>query len=148
LGIESLTDDQAPQRFIQPLGRKGLIVMRKSNVVFCSVISLFILVITGCASKPTTADIMREHANDSQSRADLKNRLAKDWEKGTKLVSSGEKRVKDGENIVKSAERDLKRGQDDIEWGNREIADGQKLIQESERQFRENFPDQGIKPVN
>ncbi|TFG35208.1 MAG: hypothetical protein E4H45_03210 [Nitrospirales bacterium] len=122
--------------------------MRKSNVVFCSVISVYLLVIAGCASKPTTtADLMRGYANDMQTQVDLKKQLADDWGKGTKLVSSGEKRVKDGEQRVKSAERDLKRGQDDIERGSREIAEGQKLIQESERQFRENFPELGIDSV-
>ncbi len=121
--------------------------MRTSNVVFYSVISAYLLVLSGCTSTPTTADHMRGHATEMQAKVDLKHQLAKDWEKGTNMVSSGKKRVQDGEKRVKSAKRDLKRGQDDIEAGGREIAKGQKLIQESERKFRENFPELALKTV-
>jgi septal ring factor EnvC (AmiA/AmiB activator) len=121
--------------------------MRKSSIVFCSVISVSFLMLAGCASKPTTtADLMRGHAIEVQAEADLKSQLAKDWEKGAKLLSSGEKRIKDGERRMKLAERDLKQAQDDIERGRREIAEGQNLILESERQFRENFPELDIQP--
>jgi septal ring factor EnvC (AmiA/AmiB activator) len=109
-------------------------------------IGLCLFALAGCTSKPTTADLMRQHATDVQSQVDLKNQAARDWEKGTKLVATGDKRVKDGEKRVKSAERDLKNGQDDIARGQREISDGQKLINESEKIFRENFPELEIEP--
>lgn len=114
--------------------------MRNSLVASGVSISLCLLALAGCASKPTTADFMRQHATEVQAQADLKNQLSKDWERGTKLVATGEKRVEKGEKRVKSAERDLKKGQDDIERGRREIADGQRLINESEKIFRENLP--------
>jgi peptidoglycan hydrolase CwlO-like protein len=118
----------------------------KLNAVFYVVISFYFLTSAGCAPKTTTtADLMKGHAVEQQAQVELKNQLAKDWEKGAKLISSGEKRVKSGEKRVKSAERDLKRGQDDIERGTREIAEGQRLIQESETRFWENFPDLDIK---
>jgi len=119
--------------------------MSKSKIVLYSVISVYLLVLAGCAGKTTTGDLMRGYAAEVQAQADFKDQLAQDWEKGTKLLSSGERRVKDGEKLVKSAERDLKKGQDDIEHGKREIAEGQKMIQESEKKFRENFPELDIK---
>lgn len=118
----------------------------KSSTAFSGVsIGLCLFALAGCASKPTTADLMRQHATEIQSQVDLKNQAAEDWEKGAKLAAAGEKRVKDGENRVKAAERDLKRGQDDIARGQQEISDGQKLMNESERIFRENFPELDIK---
>ena len=119
--------------------------MRKSLVAFGVSISLCLLALAGCGSNPTTADLMTSHATEMQVQVDLKNQLAKDWEKGTKLVATGEKRIKDGEKRVKSAERDLKKGQDDIKRGRSEIAEGQKLINMSEKDFRENFPELDIK---
>ena len=120
----------------------------KNSIALSGVsIGLYLFALAGCASKPTTttADLMRQHATEVQSQVDLKDRLAKDWDKGADMVATGEKRVKDGENRVKAAERDLKRGQDDIARGKREVSDGQKLINESERIFRENFPELDIK---
>lgn len=119
--------------------------MSKAKVVSGLVISSCLIVLAGCTSKPTTGDLMRQHATDVQAQADLKNQLSKDWEKGTKLVATGEKRAKDGETRVKAAERELKRGQDDIERGKREIAEGQKLINESENKFQEIFPDLNLR---
>lgn len=121
--------------------------MRNLLVVSGISLSLCLLALTGCASKPTTGDLMRQHATEEQAQVDLKDQAAKNWEKGTKLVATGEKRVKAGEKRVKSAERDLKRGQDDVERGNREIAEGQNLINESEKSFRESFPGLDLNPV-
>jgi peptidoglycan hydrolase CwlO-like protein len=121
-------------------------MMETSKYVFVSAISLCLISVAGCASKPTTADVMRGYTTELQTQIDLKNELAKNHERGQKLISSGEKRVNAGEKRVKEAERDLKRGRDDIERGNREIAEGQNLIQESERRFRENFPELDIQP--
>jgi septal ring factor EnvC (AmiA/AmiB activator) len=119
--------------------------MKNSLTLSGAGVALCLFALAGCASKPTTADLMRQHATEAQSQVALKNQAAKNWEKGSKLVVEGEKRVKDGEKRVKAAERDLKKGQDDIDRGKREISDGQKLINESERTFRESFPELDIK---
>jgi peptidoglycan hydrolase CwlO-like protein len=118
--------------------------MKKSLVASGVVISLCLLALTGCASKPTTADLMRQHGAELKSQVDLKKQLAKDWDNGTKLVATGEKRVKKGEKQLKSAERDLKKAQDEIKRGTSEIAEGQKLISESNKIFRVNFPELDI----
>lgn len=114
--------------------------MPKANAMVCTVIGATLLALGGCATKTTTADLMREHASEAQAEADLKKRLAKQWETGSELVTSGEKRIKEGEKRVESAQRDLKEGQEDIERGRREIAEGRTLVLESESRFRENFP--------
>lgn len=125
--------------------------MRKPQRIFCLAVSFSLLVLAGCVSKPTMADLMREYASEVQAQVDLKEQLARDWEEGTKLISSGDKRIKNGEkqvksaeNRIKAAERDLKRGQAEIERGKREIAEGQQMIQESEKTFVENFPEMDI----
>lgn len=105
-----------------------------------------LLGLAGCASKPTTADLMRDYAENTQARADLKNELADQWTKGSKLIATGEKRIENGEDKVKSAERDLKDGKEAIERGREEIAEGQKLMAESQRQFEANFPKLDLKP--
>lgn len=104
--------------------------------------SLCLLALTGCAgNKVTTADLMRQDATAGQTHVDLKQQIARDWEKGQKLIATGEKRIKEGEKQVKSAERDLERAHDEIERGEREIAEGKKLIRESEKTFREDYPE-------
>ena len=103
--------------------------------------SLCLLALTGCASNQTTADLMRDDATTGQTQVDLKNQIAKDWEKGKKLIATGENRVEDGEKQVKSAERNLEKGQEKIQRGRRDIAKGEKLILESERTFRDDYPE-------
>lgn len=111
-------------------------------------ISLFLLALTGCAGNSTTADLMRDNASTGQTQVDLKNQIAKDWERGTKLITTGEKRVENGEKQVESAERDLRSGQDDIARGRGEIAEGQKLVTESERVFRLDYPEVDLNQTN
>jgi len=84
---------------------------------------------------------MRGHGAEAQSQVDLKYELAKDWDRGSKLVASGEKRLESGERRVRDGERDIERG-------NREISEGRKLIQDSERRFREEFPGLDIRTRN
>ena len=97
------------------------------------------LALAGCASAPpTSGDLMRNHGAEAQSQVDLKYRLAKDWDRGSKLVASGERRLEAGKTRVKD-------GEHDIEGGKREISEGKKLIQDSERRFREEFPGLDIK---
>jgi hypothetical protein len=100
------------------------------------------LALAGCASAPpTSGDLMRGHGAEAQSQVDLQYQLAKDWDRGSKLVASGEKRREAGERRVKEGERDIERG-------DREISEGRKLIQDSERRFREEFPGMDIKTGN
>ena len=101
-----------------------------------------ILALAGCASAPpTSGDLMRGHGAAAQSQVDRQNQLAKDWDRGSKLVASGERKREAGERRVKEGERDIERG-------TREISEGQKLIQDSERRFREEFPGMDIKTGN
>lgn len=111
-----------------------------------SILCAALLGLAGCASQPTTADLMRGYADDTQARADLKNELADQWAKGSKLVATGEKRIENGEDKVKSAERDLEDGKEAIKRGREEIAEGQKLMAESQRQFEASFPKLDLKP--
>lgn len=121
--------------------------MKKTNLVFGSVISLCILSLAGCSGKPTAADLMRAHATEMQSQVDLNSQMAKDWETGTDLVATGTKRVKQGEQGVQTAEQDLKKWRAQVEQGHREVAEGQALIQQSEMRFRQAFPDMNLNAV-
>lgn len=112
--------------------------MIRKSVLFS--MGIAVVVLAGCAGQPSTADLMRAHALEAQAQVDMKNQLAKDWERGSKLVRSGEKSVERGEKQIKSAEKDLKEGRERVEQGERDILEGRKLMQESERQFHENFP--------
>ena len=96
----------------------------------------------GCAAPndpPTPADYMRGHAATLQSEVDLKDSLAKDWDRGAHLIKTGEKRVKVGEE-------QMAKGKENIEIGNQEILEGKMLIENSERTFRESFPGLKLEP--
>lgn len=117
------------------------------NRVMIGGVCLIVAAWAGCSKKPTTADQMRDYAAEAQTQVDLKNELAKEWEKGQKIAAAGEKRVNRGERRVKSAQRalekiqrDLKKGQEEIERGRREITKGRELMENSEQRFRETFP--------
>ena len=120
------------------------LMIKSTSCLLIAVVSL--VSVTGCSSKPTTADLMRGHATDAQAQVDLKKQLANDWERGTKLVSSGEKKVSDGERRIRNAERDLQRARKLVETGNQEILDGKKLVSESEALFKQSFPDHITNP--
>ncbi|MBN1982675.1 MAG: hypothetical protein JW795_14165 [Chitinivibrionales bacterium] len=120
--------------------------MRKSTNFVCLFliisVTITMAIFVGCAvNKHNTADAMRVHATKSQDNADLKNQIAKDWEKGQKLVKSGTKNVEKGGKIVQSAQQDLDMGNSQIDLGNKEIAEGNNLMQNSEKRFREVFPE-------
>ncbi len=104
-------------------------------------VALAVTLLAGCSSKPSTADLMRSHATEGQSLANLKTQLAKDWETGQALIESGEDDVKSGEKKVKAAKKDLKKGNDQIERGNENVTKGSKMMREAEQRFREAFPD-------
>ena len=111
----------------------------KKISAFVSVVAMTAALV-GCSSQPSTADLMRAHADDAQARADLRKQFAKDWDRGSDLIRSGEKRVEKGEKQITSAEQDLKDGNEKVAQGKNEIAEGKKLMQESEQLFREHFP--------
>jgi outer membrane murein-binding lipoprotein Lpp len=120
--------------------------MKKFKNHFYLAIASAIIFFAGCASQPTLADNMRSQAAGLQAQVDLKEKLAADWDKGSKLVASGEKQVRDGERLVQRAEKDLRKGQEQINTGNRQIEEGRKLMEESELRFRDNFPDTPLNP--
>lgn len=122
--------------------------MKNSLVTSGAAISLCLIALSGCASNETTADLMRDSASSGQDRVDMKNQIAKDWERGKKLIVTGKNRVENGEEQVESAEDKLENGYDKIEQGEREIAEGQKLVRESERKFRNNYPEVDLNQQN
>jgi len=102
------------------------------------------LMLAGCSSKPAApsmSDMMRGHATESQTRTDLKSDIAKDWDRGQKLIADGNKNVREGERRVERAERDLETGRTQLQRGQRELEEGNRLVQDSERRFREAFPE-------
>lgn len=111
-----------------------------SRFSVCLATGVVIIALAGCAGPPSTADLMRAHALKAQAQVDMKNKLASDWDRGSKLVESGEKLVERGEKQIKSAEKDLKEGRDRTELGGREIVEGRNLMQSSEAQFSVDFP--------
>lgn len=98
------------------------------------------IVLSGCASEPTVADLMREHAETAKSESELKTRLSGEWERGSKLLSSGEKKVSKGNEVIEDAQKDLKKGQDMVSEGQKEIDEGRSLMRMSEQLFREKYP--------
>ncbi len=114
----------------------------------CLAAAATLLALAGCASSPTTADLMRSHATDAQGDVNLKNQLAKDWEKGSKLMASGTKQVEEGKEMIDDAEDALKEGRELVDEGNRDIDEGRRLMLNSERQFKENFPGLELKQGN
>ncbi|MBN1548223.1 MAG: hypothetical protein JW902_16350 [Syntrophaceae bacterium] len=122
--------------------------MRKLIIISNIIFIVAIITLIACESKPSPADIMRQHASEVKEMADLANQLAKDWERGLKLVQTGEERVKSAEKKIKSAENDLMKGKEELDLGNKEISEGNRIMQESERRFRENFPGRQIEDGN
>jgi hypothetical protein len=120
------------------------------KIRICLAGGVIMAVLAGCSGTsgtkagPSTGDIMREYATESQARADLKKQLARDWERGSKLMKSGEKRARDGERRIAAAERELLRAKEAVKQGYKEISDGTALMLESERLFREKYPDQEL----
>lgn len=116
--------------------------MRKLVVYF--VVAMSTANLAGCAteSERTMADLMREQASTENLRADVKEQIAADWEKGTELVDSGKKNVEAGENLIESARRDMQRAREQIELGNRQIAEGSKIIRDSERRYQETLSEE------
>ena len=112
--------------------------MEKSKIII--ILTMLTFFMGGCApTEPTPADYMRGHAAALQSEVELKDSLARDWDRGARLIKTGEKRVKVGEEQVA-------KGKENIETGNQEILEGRMLIENSERAFHENFPGLKLEP--
>lgn len=100
-------------------------------------------IITGCASEPaapTVADRMRGHAAEVQQEADLKGSLAKQWERGSKLVATGSRRVEEGEQRLQAAKREQEKAREQIERGRSEMREGRELVEDAEQRFQQQFP--------
>lgn len=114
------------------------------------VVGAILLFAGGCASnpaEPTLADSMREHSAEQQRQSDAKQQLARDWERGAKLIEAGEKLVARGEERVKDAEEAIEKGTSEIELGTEQILEGRELKAQSERRFRERYPDLPLEPA-
>lgn len=112
-------------------------------------ITLLFTLAVGCAStppEPTLADAMRGHSDEAQQEAELKRDMAKRWERGNKLETTGERRVERAREQIEEAEQEIADARDAIERGNDEIAEGRQLKAESERRFRARFPDASLEP--
>ncbi len=94
-----------------------------TGVMFCGVT----LLLSGCSSVPTHADIMRSSAADTQAEAETKKGLAENWDRGQALIISGNQKVSTGEDLLKA--------------GKRELNDGRRLVRDSEREFKNKYPD-------
>lgn len=108
-------------------------------------LSSIVLLGAGCANtQPSTADLMRDYAQAQGAEVALKNSLAKDWEKGTRLIATGEKRVQRAEKDIRQAEKELRDARKTLQKGKREIEQGKKLKTGSERKFRDEFPESSL----
>lgn len=94
------------------------------------VISAIALAMAGCASEPSTAELMRNEAKSLQAKVDLQKSLARDLEKGKKLIADGQESITEGNELV--------------EKGNNKVAEGSKLVEEAKRIYKEQFPESQI----
>ncbi len=119
--------------------------MKSSRFFISLVVGIIAAMVSGCATNPSNANLMREHRSDVDTRAqaesELKDQLALNWEKGQELIESGNKNIVDGEKVIVLAERTLTRGRNQVERGKRELAEGNDLVRDSESRFRDAFGD-------
>jgi len=136
------------RRHIRPRGFGGSVnerkvyVMQRLSISIILAVGILMFALSGCAGreKPaTTADIMRGYAADVQAEVELKEQLAKDWERGSELAQTGRERIRDGQEMIQE-------GNSQINQGKREVTQGTQLMQDSERRFRENFPGLQLRP--
>lgn len=90
-----------------------------------------VAVLASCAGQPSTSDILNGQADSLQKKVDLKRSLAKDLEKGKKLIEEGKERAEDGKKS--------------LEKGNQQIADGSKMIENAKKIYSEQFPGEELK---
>lgn len=119
--------------------------MLKNQVATFLALTSIVLAGAGCANnQPTTADLMRDHAAVQGAEVAVKKGLAKDWEKGTKLIATGEERVQRAEKEIRQAEKKLRESRKTLQKGKREIEQGTTLKARSEQKFRNEFPDSSL----
>ncbi len=104
-----------------------------NKLILLTIVTISMTLLGGCASEPTTADILKQSANDAQKKVDLQKSLAKDIEKGKKLIEAGQERIKDG--------------QKDVEKGNKEVSEGTALVENSKKILKEQFPELNIEVI-
>lgn len=104
--------------------------MNKILVLTFAVASMTLM---GCASEPTTADILKESANNAQKKAELQKSLAKDIEKGKKLIAKGKDRIEEA--------------QEDLEEGKKQVAEGTQLVENSKKILQAQFPELNIDSI-
>lgn len=113
------------------------------------------LTLAGCASKATSpADFMRADSVGDQARVELRERLAKQWEKGDKLIAKGEKSIEKGNDRItsaqkdmKAAERDIEKGKSEVQHGEEQVAKGKRMKDEARSRFQAEFPDVALQPA-
>lgn len=135
--------------------------MRKSFVVRTAATALGVVIMAGCSSQPTTADLMRSQADEAKSVAKARDTLADNWESGKALVASGEKEVVKGESLVDDGEDNIRKGQALIDKGNKQVkkgkarvsngnqqvAKGRQMVDKSLVSYRQSFPKQSLTPA-
>jgi predicted amidohydrolase len=96
---------------------------------------------------PTRADLMRAQAVDAQAAVDQRNRLADDWEEGSRVARLGEQQIREGEMLIREgetmiedAEGKIVRGRELVEQGAMAVADGDRRTRAAEGTFRATFP--------
>lgn len=98
------------------------------------------LLLGGCASTPSTGDLMRQYAVEQEQHIEMQKKLAVDWERGNELVTKGNKRLEKYQKRAEKASQTLEEARLAIEQANVEIAAGTELIKASEAQFKDKFP--------
>ena len=94
------------------------------------VISAIALAMAACSSQPTTSELMRNEAKSLQAKVDLQKSLARDLEKGKKLIAEGQESLNEGNTLVQK--------------GNNKVAEGTKMVEEAKRIYKEQFPESQI----
>lgn len=87
--------------------------------------------LVACSSQPTTEDLMRQEAKTLEQQVELQKSLARNLEKGKKMIADGQDKVKEGNKI--------------IEKGNTQVSEGTKLVEDSKRIYQEKFPNSAVK---
>lgn len=112
--------------------------MNKASFVLACTLAL---TATGCANQqPSTADLMREQAAQGSSTASLQKSLAKQWDQGNDLITSGTKRIQKAEKAVRESEKELREAQQDLKRAKRDVTKGERMKKKAEKRFAEAFP--------
>ncbi|MDM5065655.1 hypothetical protein OB934_23170 [Aeromonas salmonicida] len=109
-------------------------------------ISLFLMSIvfgfstSACSTKAGMSNVMKQQAVASKVQADLKLRLANDWDQGSRLLEQGNELIDQGNKRIKAGQKEISRGENDVIRGKEKVTQGRALMERSEREFMERFP--------